>query len=103
MQDGASGHSAASTQEDLRDRGITFIDWPPYSPDLNPIEILWFYIKNHIQGRYPHLEELLYETLKQAVREVWDIIGKEMLEELIQSMQARCQAVITANGMYTKY
>jgi transposase len=40
MQDGASGHSAAYTQEELHERGIYPIFWPAYSPDLNPIEVV---------------------------------------------------------------
>ena len=38
MQDGAPGHAAAETREELKSRGITPIHWPAYSPDLNPIE-----------------------------------------------------------------
>lgn len=40
MQDGAPGHAAAKTKEDLRERGITVMDWPPFSPDLNPYRVL---------------------------------------------------------------
>lgn len=38
MQDGAPSHRDFLTIEELYDRGIFPIDWPPYSPDLNPIE-----------------------------------------------------------------
>ena len=41
MQDGAPGYAAADIKADLRERGITVIFWPPYSPDLNPIERVW--------------------------------------------------------------
>jgi hypothetical protein len=37
MQDGAPGHTKKETIEDLIDRGIQRIIWPPFSPDLNPI------------------------------------------------------------------
>jgi hypothetical protein len=37
MQDGAPGHSAADTKQELQERGIEVISWPPFSPDLNPI------------------------------------------------------------------
>jgi hypothetical protein len=40
MQDGAPGHRAKATKQDLEERGIQKkrIFWPAYSPDLNPIE-----------------------------------------------------------------
>jgi transposase len=47
MQDGAPGHSAECTLEELRERNITFISWPAYSLDLNPIETLWNKIKTN--------------------------------------------------------
>lgn len=40
MQDGAPGHAAAYTQEELHERGIYPIFWPAFSPDLNPIEAI---------------------------------------------------------------
>jgi transposase len=46
IQDGAPGHSAAETKEDLHERGIYPIFWPPYSPDLNPIETVWNLMKD---------------------------------------------------------
>ena len=38
MQDGALGHAAGDTKAELVSRGIIVIEWPPFSPDLNPIE-----------------------------------------------------------------
>ena len=38
MQDGAPGHSAQYTKKELEERSIPVIFWPPFSPDLNPIE-----------------------------------------------------------------
>ena len=49
MQDGAPGHAAGDTKEDLRERGVIVMEWPPYSPDLNPIERVWHYMKNWLQ------------------------------------------------------
>ena len=41
MQDGALGHRAAETIEDLHQLGVTILQQPLHSPDLNPIEALW--------------------------------------------------------------
>ena len=41
MQDGASSHTARVVKKGFNDKGIKVLDWPPYLPDLNPIENLW--------------------------------------------------------------
>jgi len=38
MQDGAPGHAAQPTKQELHERGIEVLECPPFSPDLNPIE-----------------------------------------------------------------
>ncbi len=42
-------------------------------------------------------------TIRKAVREAWDAVTPEQLNELINEMQARCQAVIDAEGGPTEY
>ena len=101
MQDGAPGHAAADTREDLRERGIIVIFWPPFSPDLNPIERVWHIMKNYLQDNYP--EVMSYDILRRAVKDSWDKVGEHEFQELINSMPLRCQAVIDANGLFTKY
>lgn len=41
MQDNAPVHTARLVRDALEQIDINVIDWPPYSPDLNPIENLW--------------------------------------------------------------
>lgn len=38
MHDGASIHRAEIVTQWLQEMGYTMMEWPPYSPDLNPIE-----------------------------------------------------------------
>jgi hypothetical protein len=102
MQDNAPGHSAAYTRQELLDREITMIYWPPFSPDLNPIESVWDIMKDYIQSKWEG-KNLIYDQLRVAVREAWDSVTQEDLDNLLNEMHDRCQAVITANGMYTKY
>jgi transposase len=34
------------------------MEWPPYSPDLNPIEIMWAWLKEWITTNYPELTSM---------------------------------------------
>ena len=80
MQDGAPGHCAAETIEDLHQRGITILKWPPYSPDLNPIETLWNIMKNWIQHKYGHIDTISsYTRLRAIIIEAWEAIPDERI------------------------
>jgi hypothetical protein len=46
-----------------------------------------------------------YIKLRRLVVEAWNSIPEERIRELVSgdSIRARCQAVIDANGLYIKY
>lgn len=75
--------------------------WPPYSPDLNLIEDAWDWMKDYIASRFP--ENLSYDALRDAIHEALEVIPMEFFEHRIQNMPERLEAVIAANGMYTKF
>lgn len=56
MHDGAGPHCAHIVQDVLEELQIEVMIWPPYSPDLNPIENLWSVMKKGIYRLYPELE-----------------------------------------------
>ncbi len=101
MQDGAPGHTGGNTRTELLERGITSIFWPPFSPDLNPIETVWNKMKDWISDNYP--EKLSYDQLRTAVQEAWEVITPEFLMDLINQMPERCAAVINAQGGHTRF
>jgi len=44
-----------------------------------------------------------YDELRSAVKDAWEKVGEFEFKALIESMPGRCQAVIDANGLFTKY
>lgn len=58
-------------------------------------------MKDYIEIHYP--EKMSYDSLREAVIKAWDQVSEHTLQELIESMPARCEAVITANGMHIPY
>lgn len=108
MQDGATVHTARITRTLLQTMGVTVMIWPPYSPDLNPIENLWALMKAEIYKLYPELEraddtEETLDRLISAAKEAWYEIDMTVLYNLSITMPHRVQAVIEADGWYTKY
>jgi len=103
MQDGAPGHAAEATRQDLHDRGVHVILWPPYSPDLNPIESCWNWMKDYIEDCWGLEEKISYDMLREFVKAAWEALPDSYLQELLTEMPARCQAVVDANGLHTRY
>ncbi|GFU30990.1 transposable element Tcb1 transposase [Trichonephila clavipes] len=53
MDDNARPHHANIVDECLQSEDITRMDWPAYSPDLNPIEHVWDMLGRRIAARQP--------------------------------------------------
>lgn len=108
MHDNAPVHTAYIIRNYLQELGIEVMVWPPYSPDLNPIENLWAILKATIYKKYPDLktapdtEETLYRLIDVA-KECWHEIDPEILKKLSDSMPRRVIAVLKAEGWYTDY
>jgi transposase len=81
-------------------------DWPPYSPDLNPIKYIWWVLKRMLTEHYPHLDGTSaddIEEMEEALKDCWARISKETFDRLYESMPRRVAACIKARGWYTKY
>lgn len=99
LQDNAPQHKSILVRTWLFNNGIQCIDFPPYSPDLNPIENLWADLARRV-------EKFQCETMKELqdiVAEEWKNTDKELLRKIARSMPERCQAVIDAKGDHTRF
>ena len=106
MQNNAPAHVSERTIKEFQERYTDPIDWPPYSPDLNPIEAVWDKMKDCVQEGYPSLgrgKQRTHDELRAIVQEAWNSVPDEYLDDLIDSMPERCRAVLEADRGPTKY
>lgn len=63
--DNLPAHRVAGVRQAIRARGAELLYLPPYSPDLNPIELL-----------FAKLKALLRKAAERSITTLWDRIGE---------------------------
>jgi transposase len=99
LHDNVRVHHAPAPTAALFNAGFTQIDFPPYSPDLNPIENLWA----DVQKRVDEMPSSTRPQLEAAVVKAWSETSTELCSKLARSMPKRIQEVIRLKGQYTHY
>lgn len=99
QQDNVRFHTTPETIAFLHNKGITFIEWAPWSPDLNPVENLWNVLKAAVYGRFPQT----LEEMEQFIREEWANIDLKFVERICRSLPRRLQFVLENQGHKIQY
>ena len=73
--------------------------WPSNSPDLNPIENVFDWMKRYVKNKLPTSEE----DLRQAIREAFGDIPEDHFKNLMDSLENRIRAVVKSNGARSNY
>jgi len=94
QQDGAPCHRTAAVTTWIRGQGIEILGpWPGSSPDLNPIENMWYLMKQKVADKLPTSEA----SLKDAIKEVWNNeVTPDYCRRLVSSMPARIKACLAS-------
>ena len=100
QEDNASPHKAKKVQEYLREENIDVLEWPPKSPDLSPIEIIWAYMKRELNKNYPSTKEQLRRRLPAVFKQV---ATPEVCRNLISSFSKRVNKCYCAEGNRFQY
>jgi transposase len=70
VMDNLSAHKSPATVRLLHDAGADLWYLPPYSPDLNPIELMWSKIKSHLRSAKARDQEDLYQAVADALSNI---------------------------------
>ena len=100
QQDGATSHTAKATVEYLTNNVPELLkpsDWPPNSPDLNPVDY----------GIWENLAERVYRTkirnvahLRELILEKWEEIPQDQITRAIDEFRPRLKKVIEVEGKH---
>jgi transposase len=103
--DGATWHKGPENTKLREECGYLQLPWPPNSLDLNPIENLWLLLKRRLRKLFSEKEHCPHSAheLFVAAQEEWEEIDQGTIDDLIDSMPRRIQAVIEADGGHTKW
>ena len=101
QQDNDPKHTSRLAKDWFNQNRVNLMDWPPQSPDMNPIEHLWHALEQRLQT-YPEPPKGIHE-LWERTQDEWLKIPVETCQNLISSMPSRIQALLKAKGEYTKY
>jgi transposase len=108
QQDNAKIHKSYVAREWFERHGVEVMEWPPHSPDLNPIEPVWRLLKLKLFELHPELVDMGqsegdWDFFKACMCEAWDALDQRKIDSLISSVPRRIAAVKRAKGYYTRY
>ena len=101
VDDNARPHRHHEVDAYLNDNGVDRMDWPSKSPDLNPIEHVWAYMKDKINRRLTDRHGLA--DLRRMVLQEWENLPQNFINRLIRSMNKRARQCVQYGGDYTDY
>lgn len=100
QHDNAPCHKSQATMAFLNDAGIPVIEWPAYSPDLNPIENLWAIMKARIHKAAHATKE---DVINEAMARWQDADIPSICNALVASIPERIAECLRNKGGYTHY
>lgn len=68
--DNLSAHKVAGIRELIEARGAQLLYLPPYSPDLNPIELAWSKFKQYLRTAKARTAEALDRAVSEALQTI---------------------------------
>lgn len=99
VQDGAPCHTAHVIRDWFATKNVKKVEWPPRSPDLNPIEHIWSQIDKKLTNH--QITSLV--QLEELIGRYWRATSKSYCINLSESMARRVKLCMKAKGGYFKY
>ena len=99
QQDNDPKHTSRKAKQWFESNSTDVMEWPPQSPDLNPVENLWAEVKVDVAKSNPKNANDLWVVVQRS----WSQISVEKCQKLVDSKPPRCLAVLSNKGFTTHY
>ena len=100
QQDGAPAHTSKQAQDWLEHHCPEFVnkdEWPPNSPDLNPLDFsVWGVMLDKYDKHSPKPKTTA--ELKIVLQQIWDSLSQEFIQKTVLAFRKRVQACVRSNG-----
>lgn len=107
QQDNSPVHKAGKIIDLFESRGVRILDWPAYSPDINPIENLWAILKDRVEKEsnlwLAKKKKFSNNDFQDIIRQEWEGISEDLFLTLANSMKNRVSKVIERDGKKIDY
>ena len=101
QQGNAPCHTALSVRAFMDKEGLDVIDWPPQSPDLSPIEVLWNVLKMKMKARHPRPRTR--QSIIDTIKEIWLELEDGTRKKLCMAFRDRLSECIKNKGHLTRF
>ena len=92
------GYKSGAAQAAKKSVGIKTMEWPRYSPDLNPLDFsLWQNIEARMAKAEPHGKETV-AAFKQRLRRVALATPTSDVRKMLEAVRVRAKAIHSAKG-----
>lgn len=89
------------TTAKLAEWGVTSVDWPPESPDMNVIELVWASLKAFLRDETKPINK---QELSRGIKKFWrEKMTVDVCRKYITHIHKVIPEVIAQNGGPTKY
>lgn len=96
QQDNAPAHIHGHMEGFFERAGVSTMDWPSRSPDLNPIENVWGLMVDYVYSNGRQYSTV--DDLKKAVFAAWEKVPASYLHLLVEGMHERMMCVMDRQG-----
>ena len=90
MCDNDPKHTADKSVKFISHTFMDYLKWPSYSPDINPMENTWAWLKRRVSKDMPSN----INSLKGSIRKHWRELTTEMIIPYVNDMERRFREII---------